>query len=89
MDAVNHEMAVTAAAYTAVYRAEDEPELAFAVNALAPGVLAAASARAGAWMVHFSSDYVYDGQGARPWREVDPPAPSNVYGRSKLPGTSP
>ena len=77
---------VNAAAYTAVDRAESEPELAHTVNAVAPGVLAEEAARLGAWLVHYSSDYVFDGSGSRPWRETDAPAPLNVYGRSKWEG---
>lgn len=84
--AVGPRVVVNAAAYTAVDRAEDEPELAFAINGTACGALAAAAAKAGAWLVHFSSDYVYDGSGNRPWRESDPTGPLGVYGRSKLDG---
>lgn len=77
---------VNAAAYTAVDRAETEREAAFAVNAAACEVLAAEAARLDAWLVHYSTDYVYDGTGERPWRESDPTAPINAYGRSKLAG---
>ena len=77
---------VNAAAYTAVDRAEDEPALAFRVNAEAPGVLARACADAGVGLVHFSTDYDFDGQGERPWREQDPTGPLGVYGASKLAG---
>jgi dTDP-4-dehydrorhamnose reductase len=77
---------VNAAAYTAVDAAEREPELAFAVNAQACRTLAQAAARSGAWLVHYSTDHVFDGSGERPWRETDSPAPLNVYGRSKLAG---
>jgi dTDP-4-dehydrorhamnose reductase len=77
---------VNAAAYTAVDRAEDEPDLAFAVNAAACEALARAAAQCGAWLVHYSSDYVYDGGGEQPWRESDPTGPLGVYGRSKLAG---
>ncbi len=58
---------VNAAAYTAVDKAESEPELARTVNALAPGVLADEALRLGAWLVHYSTDYVFDGSGDRPW----------------------
>lgn len=77
---------VNAAAYTAVDRAEAEPELAHAVNAVAPGALAEAARRAGAALVHYSTDYVFDGSGSRPWREDDATGPLSVYGRSKLEG---
>lgn len=77
---------VNAAAYTAVDRAEDEQELAFAVNAIACEALARAAARQGAWLVHYSSDYVYDGSGDKPRRETDATGPLGAYGRSKLAG---
>lgn len=77
---------VNAAAYTAVDKAEAEPELARAVNAVAPGAIAAAANEVGAALVHYSSDYVFDGSGTRPWREDDPKGPLNVYGRTKLEG---
>lgn len=80
------DMVVNAGAYTAVDRAEDEPELAFRVNAEAPGVLAAACARAGIPVVHYSTDYVFDGSGTRPYREVDATAPLGAYGASKWAG---
>jgi dTDP-4-dehydrorhamnose reductase len=77
---------VNAGAYTAVDRAESEPDTAFAVNHRACEVLAAEAARIGAWMVHYSTEYVFDGSGQKPWRESDATAPLNVYGRSKLAG---
>jgi dTDP-4-dehydrorhamnose reductase len=80
------EAIVNAAAYTAVDRAESEPERACAVNATAPGLLAQEASRRGAWLVHYSSDYVFDGSGTAPWREDDPTAPLSVYGRTKLEG---
>lgn len=83
---VRPDVVVNAAAYTAVDRAEDEPDLAFAINAAACESLARASAAVGAWLVHLSSDYVYDGSGERPWREDDSTGPLGVYGRSKLAG---
>lgn len=86
VEAVAPDAVVNAAAYTAVDQAEGDEAGAFAVNAQACEALAAASARAGAWLVHFSSDYVYDGQGERPWRESDATGPLGVYGRSKLAG---
>ena len=77
---------VNAAAHTAVDRAESEPELAHLINAEAPGVLAEAAREVGAWLVHYSTDYVFDGSGQRPWQEEDPTGPLNVYGHSKLEG---
>ena len=77
---------VNAAAYTAVDTAEAEPNLANILNALAPGVLAQEASKLGALLVHYSTDYVFDGSGQRPWRENDTPAPLNVYGHSKLEG---
>ncbi|MDQ3060473.1 MAG: dTDP-4-dehydrorhamnose reductase [Pseudomonadota bacterium] len=77
---------VNAAAHTAVDRAESEPELARLINALAPGVLAQEASKLGAWVVHYSTDYVFDGSGTRPWAETDAPAPLSVYGQSKLEG---
>jgi dTDP-4-dehydrorhamnose reductase len=77
---------VNAAAYTAVDRAESEPELAQAVNARAPGILAEEAHRGNAWLFHFSTDYVFDGSGHMPWKETDTPHPLNVYGRTKLEG---
>lgn len=77
---------VNAAAYTAVDRAESEADLARAINALAPGVLADEAEKLGAWLIHYSTDYVFDGSGDRPWKEDDRPAPLSVYGRTKLEG---
>ncbi|MEO8312474.1 MAG: dTDP-4-dehydrorhamnose reductase [Caldimonas sp.] len=84
--AVAPQLIVNAAAYTAVDRAESEPEAALLVNAAAVGVLARAARAAGAWLVHYSSDYVFDGSGTRAWTEQDRPVPLGVYGRSKLAG---
>ena len=80
------DVVVNAAAYTAVDRAEGEREAAFRANAEAPAALAEACARQGALLVHYSTDYVFDGTGQRPWREDDPPSPLGVYGASKLAG---
>jgi len=80
------DVVVNAAAWTAVDQAEREPEAAFAVNATACEVLAHETEALGSWLVHYSSDYVYDGSGERPWREDDPTGPLNAYGRSKLAG---
>jgi dTDP-4-dehydrorhamnose reductase len=77
---------VNAAAYTAVDKAESEPELARTVNATAPGVLADAARQIGAALVHYSTDYVFDGSGSKPWTEDDPTGPLSVYGRTKLEG---
>ena len=83
---VRPQLIVNAAAHTAVDRAESEPELARLINATAPGVLAREAQALGAWLVHYSTDYVFDGSGQQPWSEADTPAPLNVYGRSKLEG---
>lgn len=80
------DVVVNAAAYTAVDRAEQEREAAFRANAEAPAALADACARSGALLVHYSTDYVFNGAGNRPWREDDPTAPLGVYGASKLAG---
>ena len=77
---------VNAAAYTAVDKAESEPDQARLVNALAPEVLAKEAQALGAWLVHYSTDYVFDGSGSRPWLEIDATAPLNVYGQTKLEG---
>lgn len=77
---------VNAAAYTAVDRAESEIDVAFRVNAESPGVLADACARRGAKLVHYSTDYVFPGNGTRPYREDDATSPLGVYGASKLAG---
>ncbi len=77
---------VNAAAYTAVDKAESEPELAHTVNAQAPAVLALAAKQLGARLIHYSSDYVFDGSGSLPWTEASPTCPQNVYGASKLAG---
>jgi dTDP-4-dehydrorhamnose reductase len=77
---------INAAAYTAVDKAEAAPEPAMAINATGPGVIAEEAKRAGALMVHYSTDYVYDGSKQGPWVETDKPNPLNVYGKSKLAG---
>jgi dTDP-4-dehydrorhamnose reductase len=77
---------VNAAAYTAVDKAESEPDQVRLINALAPEVLAKEAQALGAWLVHYSTDYVFDGSGTRPWLETDAPAPLNVYGQTKLKG---
>lgn len=77
---------VNAAAHTAVDKAESEPGLADMLNALAPGVLAQEAASLGALLVHYSTDYVFDGSGTTPWQESDATGPLGVYGRTKLDG---
>jgi len=77
---------VNAAAYTAVDKAEQENELAFRINAVAPGILAEEALAVGAGLIHYSTDYVFAGDGETPYREEDPVGPQNAYGRSKLAG---
>jgi len=77
---------LNAAAYTAVDRAESEPEAAMAVNAHLPGLLAEEALRTNSLLVHYSTDYVFDGSKATPWTETDTPNPMNTYGASKLEG---
>jgi dTDP-4-dehydrorhamnose reductase len=83
---VKPDVIVNAAAYTAVDKAESEPELAHRINALAPGVLANEAQELDAWLVHYSTDYVFDGSGSAPWREADATGPLSVYGKTKLEG---
>lgn len=83
---VRPDVIVNAAAHTAVDKAESEPDLARTLNALAPGVLAAEANKLGAWLVHYSTDYVFDGSGDKPWVEDDAKTPLNVYGQTKLEG---
>ena len=84
--ALRPDIIVNAAAHTAVDKAESEPDLARLLNATTPGVLAEEAARLGAWLIHYSTDYVFDGSGSRPWVGTDVPAPLSVYGRTKLEG---
>ncbi|MBK8386088.1 MAG: dTDP-4-dehydrorhamnose reductase [Candidatus Accumulibacter sp.] len=84
--AVAPDVVVNAAAHTAVDQAESEPERARTINALAPAVLAAEAVRLNAWLVHYSTDYVFDGSGDTAWREGDATGPLGVYGRTKLAG---
>ncbi len=77
---------VNAAAHTAVDKAESESELARSINALAPAVLAAEAGKLGAWLVHYSTDYVFNGSGSTPWLEADATGPLSVYGQTKLEG---
>ena len=80
------DLVVNAAAYTAVDKAQTDTEQAYAVNALAPALLAEETLRLGAWLAHYSTDYVFDGSGQQPWRETDACAPLSVYGASKRQG---
>ncbi len=84
--AVSPDVIVNAAAHTAVDKAESEPDLVRTINALSPGILAREAKSANALLVHYSTDYVFDGSGTRPWVETDAPAPLNVYGATKLEG---
>ncbi|ELP25591.1 dTDP-4-dehydrorhamnose reductase [Pantoea agglomerans 299R] len=83
---LNPDVIVNATAYTAVDKAETEQDKAHVVNATSIEALAQAAEEIGAWLVHYSTDYVFDGSGDRPWREDDATAPLNVYGQSKLEG---
>ncbi|MDH4233780.1 MAG: dTDP-4-dehydrorhamnose reductase [Gallionella sp.] len=84
--AVAPDVIVNAAAHTAVDKAESEPELVHMINALAPGVLAQEARLANAWLIHYSTDYVFDGSGEKPWLETDATGPLSVYGATKLEG---
>jgi len=84
--AVAPDVIVNAAAYTAVDKAESEPGLSRTINALTPGLLAQEAKRSGAWLIHYSTDYVFDGSGDKPWLETDPVAPLSAYGKTKLEG---
>lgn len=86
LEASRPDLVVSAAAYTAVDLAEDEPEAAFAVNAVGAGKVAEATARLGVPIIHLSTDYVFDGTADRAYVETDPTAPCSVYGASKLAG---
>ncbi len=83
---VQPDVIVNAAAHTAVDKAESEPDRAQAINAEAPGLLAQLAAERGAMLVHYSTDYVFDGSGTCPWTEDDATGPLSVYGRTKLAG---
>ncbi|HET8744030.1 MAG TPA: dTDP-4-dehydrorhamnose reductase [Ramlibacter sp.] len=86
VEKVRPTVVVNAAAYTAVDRAESEPDAARMVNALTPEAIAQSARRIGAPVVHYSTDYVFDGSGEQPWREDDVTGPLSVYGRTKLEG---
>lgn len=83
---ISPDVIVNAAAYTAVDKAESEPELARTINVLAPEILAQESRKLGAWLIHYSTDYVFEGNGIKPWKETDPTVPLNVYGSTKSEG---
>ena len=84
--AVAPQIIVNAAAHTAVDKAESEPDVARALNATSPAVLAREARALGAWLMHYSTDYVFDGSGSSPWAEDSPTGPLSVYGRTKLEG---
>jgi len=86
VQAVKPDVIVNAAAHTAVDKAESEPEFARSLNALAPGVLAAEAQKIGAWLIHYSTDYVFNGSGSAAWQESDATGPLSVYGQTKLEG---
>ncbi|MDD5478776.1 dTDP-4-dehydrorhamnose reductase [Rhodoferax sp.] len=86
VQAIRPDVIVNAAAHTAVDKAESEHDLARTLNTLAPEVLAREAATLGAWLVHYSTDYVFDGSGDTPWTETDATGPLSVYGASKLEG---
>ncbi len=83
---IHPDIIINAAAYTAVDKAESEPELAMTINGIAPGVIAQEAKKIGAGMVHYSTDYVFDGKSTSPYKEKDLPCPLSVYGKSKLAG---
>ena len=83
---IQPDIIINAAAYTAVDKAEEEPNLAMTVNGVAPGVLAKAAKKAGASLIHYSTDYVFDGRSETPYREEDATCPLSIYGKSKLAG---
>lgn len=83
---VRPDVIVNAAAHTAVDKAETEVDFARKLNATSPGIVAEAAQQIGALMVHYSTDYVFDGSGSTPWKETDATGPLSVYGRTKLEG---
>ncbi|MCO7516729.1 dTDP-4-dehydrorhamnose reductase [Pseudomonas guariconensis] len=86
LEVVKPDFIVNAAAYTAVDKAEADQALAFRINAEAVGILADYAASSGCWLIHYSTDYVFSGEGRAPWAEQDTVSPLNVYGHSKLEG---
>ncbi|MBS1270779.1 MAG: dTDP-4-dehydrorhamnose reductase [Gammaproteobacteria bacterium] len=86
IEALEPDVVINAAAYTGVDRAESEPGLAHTINADAPAAMATACEKTGAWLVHYSTDYVFNGAAEQPYSEDDPVSPINVYGRTKLAG---
>jgi len=86
IDQVKPELIINAAAYTAVDKSEKEPELAHAVNSIAPGIMAKEAKKLGATLIHISTDYVFDGSQSTPYIETDPTNPLGIYGQSKLAG---
>lgn len=82
----NPNIIVNAAAYTAVDKAESEPEMAYLINSEAVGVLADEASKTNAWLIHYSTDYVFDGSSSSPYNEDDEPCPISIYGKSKLAG---
>ncbi|MDO9064018.1 MAG: dTDP-4-dehydrorhamnose reductase, partial [Sulfuricella sp.] len=83
---IRPDLIANAAAYTAVDKAESEPELAMAINGIAPGIMAEEAKRLGAAMIHYSTDYVFDGTKTSPYTEEDAPNPLSVYGKTKFAG---
>ncbi len=86
IDEIQPQVIVNAAAYTAVDKAESEVELATAINATAPGILAEQTQKLGGFLIHVSTDYVFDGTQSHPYHETDPTNPLSVYGQTKLAG---
>lgn len=86
IEEIRPDIVINAAAYTAVDRAEEEPGCAQTVNAEAPRVLGKATREVGAWLVHYSTDYIFDGEKRKPYTEDDQPTPINVYGQTKYEG---
>ena len=83
---IQPDIIINAAAYTAVDKAEEESDLAMTINGVAPGILAGAAKKVGASLIHYSTDYVFDGRSNTPYREEDPTCPLSIYGESKLVG---